>query len=387
MPSGARQGENRSGRTSGATVRILHTSDWHLGSRFFGRSLASDQAYVLDQMINLVRDLNPDVLVIAGDIFHQRRPGDDALELFHDTIARLLDLGTIVIVLSGPTDDLPNLHLGARWVRQQGLYLYSDPSQVLSPLSLRGARDAFSTFFWCLPYARPNKMTGEGTHPAQAGRSLVETAVQRIDPNAINIFTGYAWVQGVGKRTELGGLVSPGGQPIEKRLLEYFDYSALGGIHEPNSLGPATVRYSGGLLATDVDADSPERSVTMIVVDEKNKVFIDEYPLVPRRAFRLLTGSVEELVFQGKEQRTGDLLVLRSQDAELTLEQKARLRALGSNIVSVEAESPLVEPSAEVEASGFSPALKMLLDFHRENGGSPLDETAVQMLKAIEGRL
>lgn len=338
-------------------------------------------------MLNLVRDLNPDVLVVSGDIFHQRRPGDEALELFHDTVARLLDLGTVVIVLAGPTDDLPNLHLGARWVRQQGLYLYSDASQVLSPLSLRGSRDTFSTFFWCLPYARPSKMTGESTHPAQAGRSLVETVVQRIDPNAVNVFAGYSWVQGVGKRAELGGLVSPGGQPIEKRLLEYFDYAALGGIHEPNSLGPATIRYSGGLLATDVDADSPERSVTLIAIDDKSKVFIDEYPLVPRRAFRLLTGSVEELVFQGKEHRTGDLLVLRSQDTDMSLEQKARLRALGANVVSVETESPLADSSEGVDISGLSPLLRMLMEFHRETGGGPLDETTLTMLRALEERM
>lgn len=369
-------------------MRILHTSDWHLGSRFFGRPLISDQAYVLDQMINLVRDLNPDVMVVAGDVFHQRRPGDEALSLFHDTIGRLLDLGTVVVVVAGPTDDLSNLHLNARWVRQQGLYLYSDPSQVLSPLSLRGARDSFAVNCWCLPFARPTRVTGESTHPAQAGRSLVETVVQRIDPGALNVFVGYVWAQGVGKRTELGALVSPGGQPIEKRFLEYFDYSALGGSHEPISLGPATLRYSGGLLATDVDLASSDRSVTLVVIEDKSNIFIDEYPLRPRRAFRVLSGSLEELLEQGREQRTGDLLVLRSQETELTAEQKARLRSLGSNIVSVESEGPASQTSQE-EAwlKELSPLLRMLVDFHKEMGGSSLEPSAIEMLRELEGRM
>ena len=370
-------------------MRILHTSDWHLGSRFFGRPLTSDQAYVLDQMINLVRELNPDVMVLAGDVFHQRRPGDEALELFHDTIGRLLDLGTVVVVLSGPTDDLAHLHLNARWVRQQGLYLYSDPSQVLSPLSLRGARDNFSVNCWCLPYARPGKVTGETTHPAQAGRSLVETVVQRIDPGALNVFAGYVWAQGVGKRAELGPLVSPGGLPIEKRFLEYFDYAALGGSHQPLSLGPPTLRYSGGLLATDIELDSDERSVTLIVIEDKNNIFIDEYPLRPRRAFRVLTGSMEELMRQGQEQRTGDLLVLRSQEGDLTVEQKAQLRSLGSNIVSVEAASPLASSTAEVELepSDLSPLLRLLVDFHKEVGGAPLEQASLDRLRELEGRM
>jgi exonuclease SbcD len=340
-------------------------------------------------MINLVRDLNPDVLVVAGDVFHQRRPGDDALALFHDTVGRLLDLGTVVVIVSGPTDDLGNLHLNARWVRQQGLYLYSDPSQVLSPLSLRGARDSFAVNAWCLPFAHPGRgLTGEAAHPAQAGRSLVETVVQRIDSGAINVFVGYAWAQGAGKRAELGALVSPGGQPIEKRFLEYFDYSALGGCHEPLSLGPATLRYSGGLLATDLDSESSDRSVTLAVIEDKSKIFIDEYPLRPRRAFRVLSGSMEELMQQGREQRTGDLLVMRSVESDLTVEQKAQLRSIGSNIVSVETESPLLDGVQEEGwKADLSPLLRMMLDFHQEMGGSALDQSAIAMLQEIEARM
>jgi exonuclease SbcD len=367
-------------------VRILHTSDWHLGGRFFGRSLASDHAYILDQMINLVRDLNPDVLFVCGDVFHQRRPGEEALALFHDTIGRLLELGTQVVVLSGPTDDLENLHLGARWVRQQGLYLYSDPSQVLSPLSLRGARDPFAVNCWCLPYARPGQVTGDAVHPAQAGRSLVETVVQRIDPGALNVFVGYIWAQGVGKKPELGTLVSPGGQPVEKRFLEYFDYAALGGCHEPFSLGPATLRYCGGLLATDLDLENLERSVTLVVIEDKSNIFVDEYPLRPRRSFRVLSGSFEELMQQGREHRSGDLLVLRSQESELSAEQRTALRALGSNIVSVEVPSPLAqgEPSPEQDLPALT---RLVLDFHKEMGGPGLEPAAIELLSRLEAQL
>lgn len=368
-------------------MRILHTSDWHLGSRFFGRSLISDQAYVLDQMVNLVRDLRPDVVVVAGDVFDQRRPPEEALALFHETMGRLLDLSAVVVVIAGPGDDLNHLHLNARWVRQQGLYLYSDPSQVLSPLSLRGARDSFAVNAWCLPYARSERAAGESSHPAQVGRSLVETVVQRIDSGAINVLVGYVWAQGVGRKAELGPLASPGGQPIEKRFLEYFDYAALGGAHEPISLGPATLRYCGGLLGTDVDAASDERSVTLVVIEDKSNIFIDEYPLRPRRSFRVLSGSLEELVRQGREGGSADLLVLRSQEGELTLEQKAMLRSLGPNIVSVETEAVAGDPTSSPDQAHLSPLLRMVLDFHTEMGGAPLRQETLDFLREIEGRL
>lgn len=369
-------------------MRLLHTSDWHLGARFFGRSLITDQAYVLDQMINLVRDLNPDVLVVSGDVFHQRRPNDDALALFHDTVGRMLDLGKEMIVLAGPTDDLENLHLNARWVRNQGLHLFQEASQVLSPLSLRGQRDSFGVNAWCLPYPEVQSEVGEGSrHPAQVAHRLVETVVQRIDPGAVNLFLGYVWAQGVGKRPEFGSLITTGGQPVEKRFLEHFDYSALGGCHTPTSLGPATIRYSGGLLADDVDSENLERSVTLVEITGKGRTTVDEYPLRSRRTFRVLSGSVEELVEQGRQVGTQDLVILRSQERELTPHQKAQLRALGPNVVSIENHAPAEETSNRSSDANLSPVLQMFSDFYRDVEGSELDETALTALKAIEDRL
>ncbi len=371
-----------------AGVRLLHTSDWHLGARFFGRSLISDQAYVLDQMINLVRDLNPDVLVVSGDVFHQRRPNEEALALFHDTVGRMLDLGKEMIVLAGPTDDLENLHLNARWVRNQGLYLFQEANQVLSPLSLRGKRDSFGVNAWCLPYpgVQSEGMEGNG-HPALVAHRLVETVIQRIDPGAINVFMGYVWAQGIGKRPEFGSLITTGGQPVEKRLLEHFDYSALGGCHVPSSLGPATIRYSGGLLADDIDAGVVERSVTLVEIDGKSRITVDEYPLRSRRTFRVLSGSVEELVEQGRQVGTQDLVILRSQETELTPAQKAQLRSLGSNIVSIETEAPSAKSTEDITGANLSPVLQMFSEFYREVEGAELSEAALVALKAIEEKM
>ncbi len=366
-------------------MRLLQTSDWHLGRRFFGKSLLDDQAYVLDQTINLVRDLHPDVCLVVGDVFEQRRPTEDSLALFYDTVSRLIDLGTAVVVLAGPSDDFSKLHLHARWVRQQGLYLYSDPSQVLSPLTLKGARDSFPVSMWCLPFARAGSLTGGSEHPAQLGRSLIETTIQRIDPSVVNVLVGYLWAQGAGRRSELGSLIAPGGQPVEKRLLDYFDYAALGGSHDPLFLGSETIRYSGGLLPLEVEGegDSLDRSVTLAVIESKGRIIVDHFPLRPRRAFRVLSGSVDELLQQGRSQRGDDLLILRSNEVELSNEERTRLRALGGNIVSVEtAAPPLTENSTSDSTVG--PLLEIVQQFHREMGGGSLDVESLALLNQLQ---
>lgn len=368
-------------------MRLLHTSDWHLGRRFFGRSLVSDQEYVLDQMINLVRDLNPEVMVVAGDVFHQRRPSEEALALFHDTLGRLLGLGTTLVFLGGPTDDFGSLHLDARWVREAGVYLVDDATRVLSPFTFRGLRDDFDVKMWCLSYPKPGDATQGEQHPALAGHSLVEKVVQRLDPSQVNIFAGYVWTQDCGKQPELGTLIQPGGRPLEKRVLEFFEVSALGGRHQPLVLSGMNACYSGSLLCYEPDDSANSRSVTLYDIAAKNQVYIDHYPLRPRRNLRVLTGSWEELVEKGRQMRSDDLIVLRSEERNLTPEQRADLRVLSPNIVSVELPSPFEAVEQGESEQDLSPLLRSFQEFFREQAGQELTEEQLEILIDVEKKL
>lgn len=337
-------------------------------------------------MINLVRDLNPDVMVVAGDVFHQRRPDEDALGLFHDTLNRLLNLGTILIFLGGPSDDFAHLHLNAKWVRDAGVSLFDDATQVLSPLSFRGARDDFDVNAWCLPYPRGSGLGQGQQHPALLGHTLVEKVVQRLNDSEVNLFLGYGWAQDCGRPPELGTLVQPGGQPLEMRLLDFFDASALGGRHEPIVLPGGTACYSGSLLCYEPESENQGRSVTFFDIEGKNKVHMDHFPLRPRRSFRLLEGSWEELMAQGRELRTDDLIVLRSEEKDLTPAQRADLRVLGPNIVSVELPSPF-EDAPEPGESEMSTLLQTFAEFVEESTGTPLSEESLVILRELEGQL
>jgi exonuclease SbcD len=366
-------------------VRLLHTSDWHLGRRFFGRSLRSDQEYVLDQLFNLVRDLNPDLMVVAGDVFHQRQPSEEALELFHQTLNKLLNLGTTLIFLGGPSDDFKNLHLDGRWVRDAGIHLIDDVTQVLSPITFLGARDDFEVKAWCLPYPKGADLANADQHPALIGHGLVEKVVQRLNPSEINILLGYAWAQDGGRRPEFGNLVQPGGLPIEKRVLEFFDVAALGGRHEPYLFPGLNSGYSGSLLCYEPEEHEQGRSVTFYDIAGKSQVYVDQYPLRPRRSFRILQGSWEELMEEGGRQHSDDLIVLRSEERNLSSEQRADLRILSPNVVSVELPSPFEAEHEEEDLEKISPLLQSFQDFCREVGEFELNQDCFDLLAELEG--
>lgn len=367
-------------------VRLLHTSDWHLGRRFFGRSLKSDQEYVLDQLVNLVRDLNPDVMVVAGDVFQQRQPNEETLDLFHETLNKLLNLGTTLIFLAGPSDDFKSLHLHGRWVRNAGIHLVEDVTEVLSPMTFLGARDNFEVKAWCLPYPKGGDLSKPDAHPALIGHGLVEKVVQRLNPSEINLFLGYAWAQDSGRRSEFGNLVQPGGLPIQKRMLEFFDVAALGGRHEPFQFSGLKAGYSGSLLCYEPDETVQGRSVTFYDIAGKSQVYVDQYPLRPRRSLRIVEGSWEELMEEGANLRSDDLIVLRSDERNLTPEQRADLRILSPNVVSVELPSPF-EAIQEGDPGGLSPLLKDFQTFCRDIGGYELNQECIDILRELEGDL
>lgn len=339
-------------------------------------------------MINLVRDLNPDLMVVAGDVFHQRQPNQEALSLFHETLNRLTNLGIKLVFLAGVSDDFKSLHLDGRWVREAGIHLFEDATQVLSPLSVTGPRDSFETRFWCLPYPRGSDLGQNEQHPALLEHKLVEKVVQRLDPTEVNVLMGYAWAQDCGRRPELGHLIQPGGQPLEKRMLEFFDVAALGGRHEPLRLGTTNTCYSGSLLCYEPDAEERERSVTVYDIVAKGEVYIEHYSLRPRRNLRVLEGSWEELMAQGGGIRSDDLLVLRSGERDLTPEQRADLRILSPNVVSVELPSPFEAAEEEKSEAAAVPAVvSSFLDFCSEVGEFQPDEECLEVLLELEQQL
>ena len=80
-------------------MRILHTSDWHLGRSFHGASLLDDQAAVVDRVVSIVSSEGVDLVVIAGDLYDRAIPPGPAVELFDDAIARLHATGARVVAI------------------------------------------------------------------------------------------------------------------------------------------------------------------------------------------------------------------------------------------------------------------------------------------------
>ena len=117
-------------------LRLLHTSDWHLGRALHGESLLEDQAWVLDQLVALAREERPDVVVVAGDVYDRAVPQPDAVGLFDDVLTRFADLGIAVVVISGNHDSGERLSFGSRLLTARGVHLRGDLTRVAEPIAI-----------------------------------------------------------------------------------------------------------------------------------------------------------------------------------------------------------------------------------------------------------
>ena len=270
-------------------MRLLHTSDWHLGRSFHGVDMLSAQERALDGLIDVVRAEHVTAVIVAGDLYDRALPPVDAVELWGDTLDRLCDTGAQVIVISGNHDSARRLGGGgARQLARAGVHVRTDVRTVAEPVLLedetgevavyavpylepdvvrpwlappvsartrRLDRSAAPTLFDDVdssvsPVARPGQpASGLRTHAqvlaAAAGRCRDDLATR----TGRGVVVAHAFVSGGQECDSERELTVGGAARVPLGAFDGFDYVALGHLHGRQTLGNGAVRYAGSPLA------------------------------------------------------------------------------------------------------------------------------------------
>jgi exonuclease SbcD len=231
-------------------MRILHTSDWHLGRSFHRVGMLDAQAAYLDHLVDVVRAERVDVVVVAGDVFDRALPAVDVVQLLDDGLDRLLDTGAKVLLTSGNHDSAVRLGFGGRRSARAGLHVRTRASDSSVPVLLSDHHGEVALYG--IPYLEPalvaDEMACDRTH--QGVLSAAMTAV-RADlarrPGVRSLVAAHAFVTG-GVASESERDISVGGVgAVPVSVFDGVDYVALGHLHGPQALAD-TVRYSGSPL-------------------------------------------------------------------------------------------------------------------------------------------
>lgn len=360
-------------------MRILHTSDWHLGRIFHGVHLTDDQAYVLNQFIELTKDIRPDVILIAGDIYDRAVPPAEAVKLLDEVLSNiLLDFNIPIIMIAGNHDSPERLGFGTRLLARQGLHLIGQ-LQGLAPVILH---DSHGPVYFCpLPYAEPAVVRERLADPEaidheRAMYSLIKQAVKIIPRDARKVAIAHAFVAG-GEGSESERPLSVGGSgTVDSSCFQPFHYTALGHLHQPQNNGDS-IHYAGSLMKYSFSESAHIKSVTLVDMDGTGKTTLEQISLKPRRDVRCLEGLIGDILAgpQNGESRE-DYLMVTLQDTGAILDAIGKLREVYPNVLHI--ERPHLTTGGELHGPGVDHRrlsdIDLFSSFFEQVTGNPLGE-------------
>lgn len=321
-------------------MRILHTSDWHLGRQFHNVSLLDDQRHALEQILTIIRERQVDVVLVAGDVYDRSVPPAAAVELLDATVNTICDeLQVPLIIIAGNHDGPQRLAFGARQLSGAGLHLFGPLQQELQPVVLEKAGHAVA--FYPLPYAEPATVRQVfGVEVAsfdEAQAFLLEQIRQHNGPERTCVVLGHCFLAG-GEASESERPLSLGGaEQVSPEHFRDFAYAALGHLHGPQQRGAEHVRYSGSLLKYSFSEERQRKGVTLVELDAAGKASIEQIPLTPLHDMRTLEGSLEELLATGQtDLHRDDYLLVRLSDSHAILDVMSKLREVYPNVLHLE---------------------------------------------------
>lgn len=284
-------------------MRLIHTSDWHLGRSFFQHPLYDEHRTFIDWFVRLAETSQADAVVIAGDIYDRAIPPTEAVEILEDALTRLAAICPTVII-SGNHDSATRLGFGSGLLCSAGIHLRTSLNDIVKVIHING-RDGVDVAIYGLPYLEPDavrtQLAADRSHESvlRAAMDQVREHHTRL-PNHRSVVVAHAFIT--------GGSVSDSERDIRvgsigdapSHVFDGVDYVALGHLHRPQNISlegsTTTLRYSGTPLAYSFSEESHNKSVTVVDIDADGSVTYTEEPTPVHRRLITLRGDLEDLV-------------------------------------------------------------------------------------------
>ena len=284
-------------------MRFVHLSDLHLGKRLNGFSLLDDQKYILNRILEIIDDRQPDCVLIAGDIYDRSVPPEEAVAMFDDFLTALSDRRLPVFLISGNHDSAGRIAYGGRIMERSGIYLSPAYNGSVKPVTLQ---DAYGDVcFWLLPFIR--RADVRQAFPEQeivTYTDAVRTAIEemKIDSTKRNVLLAHQYVAGA-QLCESEEIYIGLAENVSAEIFSPFDYTALGHLHIPQNVDHnPRIRYCGTPLKYSFSEIRHKKSVSLVTLREKDSIpETEEIPLIPQRDMQELRGSFTELMKQGSD--------------------------------------------------------------------------------------
>lgn len=316
-------------------MRIIHLSDLHIGKRVNGFSMISDQCYILEQILGIIKNEKADAVFIAGDIYDKSVPSLEAVQLFDDFLVKLSKLCLKVFIVSGNHDSPERIAFASRIISESGIYLSPVYDGHIEKITVNDEFGPVNVYL--LPYIKPvHVRVYYNKENIDTYTDAVRTALEHtdIDENVRNVIIAHQFVTGASRsdseEKSVGGM-----DGVDACVFDAFDYVALGHIHGPQNIGSTRVRYSGTPLKYSFSEEKHEKSVTVVDMYEKGNISVRTVPLIPLRDMKTIKGKYMDIMSKQfyEDIKTDDYMRVILTDEEDIPDAAARIRIVYKNLM------------------------------------------------------
>ncbi len=297
-------------------MKILHTSDWHLGRSLYGRKRYEEFARFLDWLANLMQQAHTDALLVAGDVFDTSTPSNRAQELYYGFLCRVAGSSCRHVVVIGGNHDSPSfLNAPKELLRSLNVHVVGSmtPSPADEVIVLRGQDDRPEAIVCAVPYLRDKDLRTAlpGETPEDKALKLLD-AIARHYAHVCRIAAQKQKEMGEIPIIAMGHLFAAGGKTVQgdgvrdlyvgslaQVGLDCFpdsiDYAALGHLHVPQRVGKSEhVRYSGSPIPMGYGEATQQKKVIQVSFDASPPT-VEPVPVPCFQRLLRISGSLEDI--------------------------------------------------------------------------------------------
>jgi len=318
-------------------MRLLHTSDWHLGRQFHQSSLLEEQSAAVDRMVELAASERVDAVIVAGDLFDRAIPSTGAVELLDDALVRLRDTGAVVVAITGNHDSATRAGFGDRLLTRAGVTIRADVARLAEPVVVADTRSGdggHAVAIYPVPYLDPVTASLQGTadgagskgdedgdrgaddafgaerprratHQSVLTDALAGIRTDRRRRRLASVVVAHAFVANfaptldeapVEESESERPLAVGGSDRVDQSVFSGIDYVALGHLHGQQAWDGGRIAYSGSPLAYSFSEQHHRKGVRLLELDESGFRSSELVELGVGRGLATITGQLDDLL-------------------------------------------------------------------------------------------
>lgn len=374
-------------------MRVIHTSDWHIGRRLHEIDLHDAHEAFLDWLLELAIEREVDAVLVAGDVYDRAIPPVPSVALLSRTLDAFAAADIPIILSSGNHDSATRLGLSPVALAKSGVHLRTDPAELAAPIILEDGHGQVGVY--AIPFLQPQLQADAlGAEPTHAG--VLGAAVERIAADAASrgldrtIVLSHAFITSATGSDSERDIAVGGIGDVPASVFDGFTYVALGHLHGPQTVriegSPTTLRYSGSPLPFSFSERDHTKSVAVVDVDGAGAVEVTTVPVPQPRPMRQVQGLFDELLANDDPELPNAWVKAIITDERAPANPMHRLRERWPHTVTIELRPPAREFNESGEIAHLReqpPPIEVCRSFVQAVSGVEASESETAYLRAV----